>query len=154
VPKHGAAAPDPQLLSLAVLVHEHFHALAETGADSDGLPSKGPLQSRAWSAASPVNEALAAWMECHALRKLGPLLSTPEQGARAEAAVWAYVRSGTYPAWPYRGAEQVESLYRQEGIAGVRRLVYQLRDAPAVAHEQFTMNPQRAAADQYDMWLR
>jgi hypothetical protein len=139
--KRDGSVIEPQLFSLAVLVHEHFHALVETAAGSNGLPPSKAIQLNDWSEASPVNEALAVWMECHIFRQLGPMICTPEQADAAQAAVWAYVRSGPYPGWPYRGAEQVEALYRREGIGGVRRLIHQLREDPASVRHGFDQLP-------------
>lgn len=133
----GAAPPPAALLSLALLVHEHFHALVDTAPCENGLPAVGPRRRNDWVQAMPLNEALAAWMEVHAMREVAPLLGATEAAEAALKAVWGYIRSGAYPAWPYRGAERVQAVYDREGIAGVHRLVTALRQHPAEAQRAF-----------------
>lgn len=129
--------PSAALLSLALLVHEHFHALAETAPGTDGLLPRGPRRREDWAHATPLNEALAAWMEAHAMRELAPMLGATADAEAAKQAVWSYIRSGDYPAWPYRGAERVQAIHDSEGIAGVRRRVNALRQDPAEAQRAF-----------------
>lgn len=51
--------------------------------------------------------------------------------------VLSYIQAGLYPDWPYRGAEQIEKLYQQEGLEAIRKLISILREAPEVAQTQF-----------------
>jgi hypothetical protein len=109
----------------SVLIHEHFHAIIETGlgqpaTDQTGLDSDH-------SSASRLNEALAAWMELHAARS----------DAELTRLVWEYICAGRYPQWPYRGAEHIETIYQQQGISGVRNWINRLRAEPTAAQASF-----------------
>jgi hypothetical protein len=119
------------------LVHEHFHAILETGLDSTGRAAAGIADTNAWNQAAPLNEAVAAWMELEFLRRYPRWLGTPEEIEAARAALWAYVRAGPYPAWPYRGAERIEAIYNCGGTDAVRNLVLLLRDDPLAAMRSF-----------------
>jgi hypothetical protein len=106
-----------QLLERCTLVHEHFHAILETGLDARQVPAVAPREDPdGWRQASALNEALAAWMELHFLRRHAVSLGTPEDVAAAEAAVWAYIRAGDYSNWPYRGAETVRRFTREMAL--------------------------------------
>lgn len=111
----------------SVLIHEHFHAILETGLDDGQRMAAGPAHPDIWQAATGLNESLAVWMELHAARE------DPEL-ARL---VWEYIRAGDYPAWPYRGAERVEAIYQEQGLDGVRQLILSLRKDPEAAHKGF-----------------
>ncbi len=129
--------PSDEFLMRAVLVHEHFHAIVETAFGMDGLPPVGTPDSINWAAATALNESLAAWMEWHDLRRLAESVPEDKPVKKALAAVSAYIRSGQYPGWPYRGAEHVEELYRKGGIAAVRDIIDRLRRDPRTAQEMF-----------------
>jgi hypothetical protein len=101
-----------------VLIHEHFHAALETGFDQDQTTESMPIQSI--TAASNLNEALAAWMELHSARTNSKLANL----------IWNYIRAGEYPTWPYRGAEHVENLFQQNGLTAVHDLIVRLRKDP------------------------
>jgi hypothetical protein len=124
-------------LARCVQVHEHFHAVLETGLDEHGDPASGPSRnSISWRKATPLNESLAAWMELRFAQKHAVRLGLEDTNALTDA-IWAYIRSGPYPQWPYRGAEYVEARYRKEGIASVRRMLRLLRDDPETAQQEF-----------------
>ena len=44
--------------------------------------------------------------------------------------VWSYIRAGSYPEWPYRGAEKIEALYQKKGIDAVGDLIRSIRRDP------------------------
>jgi hypothetical protein len=139
-----STSPSPEdstrrrLLERCTLVHEHFHAIVETGLDTRFLAARAPRQDpSAWKRATALNEALAAWMEVHFLRRHAASLGEVEEVAEAQNAVWAYVRSGEYPSWPYRGAEAVEALYAKGGTDAIQGLIHRLRDDPEGALELF-----------------
>lgn len=111
----------------SVLIHEHFHAILETGLDEKRSSANGVKFGEAWRISSPLNESLAAWMELHNARGNRELM----------ALVWSYIRAGTYPQWPYRGAEKIETMYQRGGIDSVRGLVCSLRRAPESAQAEF-----------------
>jgi hypothetical protein len=133
----GLEPPDRRLLTRCVVIHEHFHAIVETGIDPDGEPPLGPRDRDAWSSATRLNESVAAWMEWHYLDRLAALPGAGPEVVTAKLAVEAYVRSGPYPQWPYRGAERVEALFRRGGIDAVRDLIHRLRTTPAAAQQGF-----------------
>ena len=114
-------------LSAAVLVHEHFHSALSHGLDRQGRVSLGSSQAREWDAAAPLNESLAAWTEQHYFR------DDPDMKAR----IGAYIRSGEYPNWPYRGAELIEREYADGGVPAVRAWMQHLRDDPGNAQSEF-----------------
>jgi hypothetical protein len=126
-----------EFLKRAVLVHEHFHAVVETGLGPEGRPPAGPCDSASWAAATALNESLAAWMEWHDLRRLAQSKAANNAIAVVLSAVSAYIQSGPYPAWPYRGAERVEALYRKEGINAIRKIIKDLRQDPQRAQQMF-----------------
>jgi len=111
----------------SVLIHEHFHAILETGLDDKRSSAKGVKFEEAWRVASPLNESLAAWME----------LQNARQNRELMEFVWSYIRAGTYPQWPYRGAEKIETLYQKKGIDAVRDLIRSLRRDPESAQVAF-----------------
>ena len=131
--------PEAQLhvLERCTLVHEHFHAILETGIGGDSLPARGAGDPSAWERAAPLNEALAAWMELQYVRRYAPWLGTPDESSALQTALWAYIRSGQYPEWPYHGAERIELLFERGGIDAVRNLVLSLRDDPLLALQTF-----------------
>ena len=110
----------------SVLIHEHFHAIIETGLDQTGTDETGRLDGDL-SSASRLNEALAAWMEFHATRG----------DAELNGLVWEYIHAGHYPQWPYRGAEHIETIFQQQGITGVRNWIHRLRAEPTAAQSDF-----------------
>jgi hypothetical protein len=127
-----------RLLERCTLVHEHFHAVVETGLDARFRPARGPRDDpEGWEQATALNESLATWMEVQFLRRHAASLGEPEEVEAAQSAVWAYVRDGDYPNWPYRGAEAVEGLYSKGGIEAVRELVLRLRNDPRGAIQDF-----------------
>ncbi|MCL4528590.1 MAG: hypothetical protein M1282_04165, partial [Chloroflexi bacterium] len=111
----------------SVLIHEHFHAILETGIDDKRSSARGAKFEGAWRAASPLNESLAAWMELHNARQNHDLMEL----------VWSYIRAGTYPRWPYRGAEKIETLYQKNGIDAIRDLMRNFRRDPESAQATF-----------------
>jgi hypothetical protein len=128
-----------RLLERCTLVHEYFHAVVETGLDARFRPARGPRDDpESWERATALNESLAAWMEVQFLRRHAASLGTPEEVEAAQSAVWAYVRAGDYPNWPYRGAEAVEALHSNGGIEAVRDLVLRLREDPGGTIRDFT----------------
>jgi hypothetical protein len=114
-------------LSSAVLVHEHFHSALSHGLDRKGRVSLGTERTREWEAAAALNESLAAWSEQHYFR------ADPDMLAR----IGAYIRSGEYPDWPYRGAELIEREYVDGGVPAVRAWMQHLRDDPENAQSEF-----------------
>lgn len=114
----------------SVLIHEHFHAILETGLDEKRSPANGVKFDEAWREASPLNESLAAWMELHNARQNHDLMKL----------VWSYIQAGTYPQWPYRGAEKVETLFQEKGMSAVRDLIRSLRRDPESAQAAFDAN--------------
>jgi len=114
-------------ISAAVLVHEHFHSALSHGLDRQGRVALGSSQAREWDVASPLNESLAAWAEQHYFR------DDPDMTAR----IGAYIRSGEYPNWPYRGAELIEREYADGGVPAVRAWMQHLRDDPENAQSEF-----------------
>jgi hypothetical protein len=118
-----------------VLVHEHFHALAQCAVDAQGRAAVGPALPEAWSAARPLNEALAAWMELHYVRG----------DAAMEQLVWDYIRAGAYPDWPYAGASRLEAQYAAGGIDAIRSWIDRLRSTPDLAQRDFDSAPERQA---------
>jgi hypothetical protein len=126
-----------QFLARCVLIHEHFHAILETGLGPDGLPPRGARARRAWGRASSLNESLAAWMELHYVRRHASALGTEEEVGAVQAAIWEYIRSGPFPQWPYGGAERVEALFQKGGVAAVRELICRLRENPEAAQREF-----------------
>lgn len=110
----------------SVLIHEHFHAIIETGLDQSGTSKTRRLDGDP-SSASRLNEALAAWMELHASR----------DDTELNRLVWEYIHAGHYPQWPYRGAAYIEAVFQQKGITGVRNWIQRLRAEPAAAQADF-----------------
>ncbi|MEX5709324.1 TIR domain-containing protein [Parafrankia sp. FMc6] len=110
------------------LVHEHAHAAIATGLDDHGARA-GAAGTPAWTAASRLNEALAAWTQRHFYRR-DPRMW--DECAR-------YIRSGSLRSWPYRGADVLEERYEAEGVEAIRRFVRLLRDSPEAAQAQFDL---------------
>ncbi|MBD1833339.1 TIR domain-containing protein [Cyanobacteria bacterium FACHB-472] len=117
----------------SVLVHEHFHAILETGLDGKRSPAHGPKFKKEWQAAYCLNESLAVWMELHDARQNQELM----------ALIWDYIRAESYPRWPYRGAEKVEEIYQQRGIGAVRELIMSIRNDPETAQLAFDSLPSK-----------
>lgn len=111
-----------KLFQRCILIHEHFHAILALGLDNDGALAAG-THSASWQAAVPLNESLAVWMELHFARENPKLTDL----------VLSYIQSGTYPDWPYRGAEYIENLYQGKGIEAVLELITEMRQLPEVA---------------------
>lgn len=112
-----------------VLIHEHFHAILETGLDSSGATARGPRFGNSWNAAVHLNESLAAWMEFHYSRSNQEL----------HEIVRAYIFAGEYPAWPYRGAEKLEIMFQSQGLAAIRAQIAAIRDDPESAQAAFNL---------------
>jgi hypothetical protein len=110
-----------------VLIHEHFHALLETGLDEHGARATGPGFRTEWAKATPLNESLAVWMELHYVRG----------DAAQTSIVEAYMANGPYPDWPYAGAARVEQVFQRDDVDGVRALIRSLRTDPAAAQRHF-----------------
>jgi hypothetical protein len=113
----------------SILIHEHWHAILETGLDHKRAAAIGTRFEEAWQSALPLNESLAVWMELHYARQKPDLTKI----------IWNYIRSGTYPQWPYNGAERIEALYQREGIEAIRKLIQSLRVDPESAQVAFDM---------------
>lgn len=134
----ASVPPVRRLLQQCTLVHEHFHAIVETGLDRGFAQARAPYtDASAWQRAAALNEALAVWMEIEFLRRHAAALGSPQDVAAALDAVWAYVRAGDYPAWPYRGAEAIETRHAAQGIDGIRALLLRLRRDPGGALREF-----------------
>lgn len=114
----------------SILIHEHWHAILETGLDHKYSTAIGTRFEEAWQRALPLNESLAVWMELHYARQNPDLTKI----------IWNYIRSGAYPQWPYHGAERIEALYQQEGIEAIHKLIQSLRVDPESAQVAFDMN--------------
>jgi hypothetical protein len=123
----GQADDLAQRVSLSVLIHEHFHAAIATGLDQSGRAALGSEHSGRWEAANHLNESLAVWCERHFFRCDPIMLEQIDK----------YISSGVYPAWPYRGAEVIESLYMAAGTPVVRGVMRRLRDDPENAQREF-----------------
>lgn len=124
-------------LRQCVLLHEHFHAILETGLSVNGKTATGSTDAAAWSRATPLNESLAAWMEWHFVRQHGDLIASREEKDEVLKSLWAYVCCGDYPVWPYRGAERIEAIYTETGIDAVRSLIHRLRANPVSTQAEF-----------------
>jgi hypothetical protein len=117
------------------VVHEHFHAALATAVDSNGHAPAGAADPRQWQAGRHLNEALAAWAQRHAVR------DDPDLFGQCSA----YIESGEYPDWPYRGADALEREYQDRGIAAIRAHMALLRDDPEIAQQIFDQAVSRAA---------
>jgi len=137
--KTGQGANTARLFLRSILAHEHFHAYVQTAPLEDGTPAPGPGLANHWREASPVNEAIAAWMQVHLARDELDLSKR----------VWDYIRSGNYPQWPYAGATVIEQAYREKGLDEVRVLISLLRTDPpvAVAWMKDRVGPVNASAE-------
>lgn len=118
------------LFQTAVLIHEHFHAIVETGHGSQPTFLNKPPFRQALKEASRLNESLAVWMELHYARDDEDLRSI----------VSRYVSAGQYPNWPYAGAAEIEAQYQEEGLAVVREWIERLRNDPAGAVSAFDLS--------------
>jgi len=114
-------------IALAVLVHEHFHAAVAMAIDRDGRLPVGTQRRDDWQEGGALNEALAVWAERHFFRIDSEMSSH----------IKAYIKSGNYPNWPYRGADFLEEVFRNEGLPAVRSWIKYLRDDPANAQKDF-----------------
>jgi phage FluMu protein gp41 len=114
-------------LGLSVLVHEHFHSAVARGLDGNGHPALGFERNTEWGKADALNEAFAVWCELHFFRHDSEMATEIE----------AYISSGEYPEWPYRGGEKIEELFLQGGIPAIRGWLRHLRDDPADAQRDF-----------------
>ncbi len=126
-----------RLLRMCVLLHEHFHAIIETGSSWDVIGTPGLADASRLSSAIALNESLAVWVEWHYVRQHGGLRNSACDVDEVKRALWAYIRCGDYPNWPYRGAERIESMYSRDGIGSVRSLIYRLRADPVSAQHDF-----------------
>lgn len=134
-------------LRQCVLIHEHFHAILETGVTAHDQTPGGWSAANALSKATSLNESLAAWAEWHFVRRHGRLLGDPGDVQQLTISVWAYLVCGDYPAWPYRGAERIEAIYVQRGIGAVRTLIHRLRQDPVNAQREFDALPVNSATE-------
>jgi hypothetical protein len=115
-----------------VLVHEHFHGVLAAGLDPQGQTAPAARRPDQWGRGAAVNESLAAWSELHSSRQDPWLIERVRE----------YITAGDYPAWPYRGAEQVERIFESDGgLGSVRELIRCFRSDPALAQELFDNAP-------------
>jgi hypothetical protein len=112
---------------ISVLLHEHFHAAAAAGLDAAGRIAIGAEYPERWAKALPLNESLAVWCEWHFFRAEPKMLEL----------INGYIAAGNYPAWPYRGAEVIESFFAAGGTPSVRGWIRHLRDDPENAQREF-----------------
>jgi hypothetical protein len=120
---------------IAVLIHEHFHAIVETGHGSQPIFINNPSFRQAWKTASRLNESLAVWMELHYAREDEDL----------RGIVLRYVSAGQYPHWPYAGAAEIEAQYQERGVEVVREWIERLRNDPVGAVTAFDLAVGRRA---------
>lgn len=123
-------------LMAAVLVHEHFHAALAGGLDAQGLPAAAAQDLNEWEQGNALNESLAAWAELHYFRE------DPEMAEY----VTAYIGSGEYPDWPYRGAGTIERFFDHGGLPEVRAWIRRLRIDPFNAQREFDRSVDAASA--------
>ncbi|WP_447602250.1 TIR domain-containing protein [Nitrospira sp. Nam80] len=116
-----------QRFSLSILIHEHFHAAVATGLDQMGRAALGIEHPKRWETAGPLNESLAVWCEKQFFRNDPTMLQRID----------TYIANGTYPSWPYRGGEIIESVYTTGGTPAVRGWMRYLRDDPENAQREF-----------------
>ena len=126
VDKHEVDAMAAWFL-VAILVHEHFHGIIATGIDRHGKGSWASKDWNEWQKGNALNESLAAWAERYYFRNNDTMLSN----------ITNYIQTGQYPEWPYRGAEKVEEIFKNQGLPGVRELIRKLREDPQYAQEYF-----------------
>jgi hypothetical protein len=122
-----------QQFCLSILIHEHFHAAVATGLDQMGRAALGIEHPERWETASPLNESLAVWCEKQFFR------NDPTMIERIDS----YIANGTYPSWPYRGGEIIESVYITGGTPAVRGWMRYLRDDPENAQREFDLRASR-----------
>jgi hypothetical protein len=113
----------------AVLIHEHFHAIVETGHGSQPTFFNKPSFRQALKEASRLNESLAVWMELHYARDDEDL----------RGIVLRYMSAGHYPHWPYAGAAEIEAQYQERGVEVVREWIERLRNDPVGAVSAFDL---------------
>ena len=116
---------------IATLIHEHFHAILATGTDKQGNASWAAKNWDEWQKGDLLNESLAAWVERHFFRDNETMFAN----------ITEYIHSGSYPDWPYSGAERIEEIYKNQGLPGVRALIHRLREDPHFAQEIFDELP-------------
>jgi hypothetical protein len=115
-----------QAFLTSTLVHEHTHAALATGLDNQGLAATA-AGTTTWADGHNLNEALAAWTQRHYHRD-NPLVF-------AECS--RYISTGTYPSWPYAGADVLEKLYGATGMKEIRQYIHMLRQTPEIAQQKF-----------------
>lgn len=125
----GDVAQIASLFQLCVLIHEHFHAILETGLDTTGHTSVSTSDPDDWKKALPLNESLAVWMELHFARLYA---STYLQGLIKD-----YIQAGNYPDWPYRGAEYLEKIFQDQGLSAIQSWIDMIRKNPYLAQDKF-----------------
>lgn len=130
-------APEHAILEQCVLVHEHFHAILETGLSPTGEKARGLQDIAAARRALPLNESLAVWMEWQFLEKHGHLAGSADEIQEAKEKIWEYINSGEYPAWPYKGAATLERIFQSKGITSIKAIISQLRAEPDQAMNAF-----------------
>ena len=122
-----AASRNAARFLFTTLVHEHFHAALATGIDRDGHAPSTAGDRHRWSAATALNESLAAWAQMDAARDEPDLFRNCAD----------YIATGEYPEWPYRGAQTLEREFQDHGLGSIKSLVSLLRTDPEIAQRHF-----------------
>jgi len=112
---------------IGTLVHEHMHAAIACAVDRDGRAAWHLLDPGTESLGRNLNEALAAWAQRFYFANDADMYDECTR----------YIENGTYPNWPYAGAETVETLYQDAGLPEIRSLVRLLRTDPEIAQRRF-----------------
>ncbi|MEW4530611.1 TIR domain-containing protein [Maioricimonas sp. JC845] len=125
----GVASPShaANMVQKLVLVHEHFHAILESGVDSARRTAMSASNRERWRMATGLNESLAVWME----------LELSRNDTVIREWVLEYARNGEYPSWPYAGAERIEHVFEGGGLDAVRDYVTAIRDDCLTAQQEF-----------------
>lgn len=116
---------------IAIVVHEHTHAILATGIDKQGIVSWAANNWDEWQRGGRLNESLATWVEQHFFRDNQTMFDN----------ITEYIHSGSYPEWPYEGAAKIEAIYKDKGLPGVRSLIKRLREDPSFAQDEFDRLP-------------
>jgi hypothetical protein len=127
--QHKDLAPDlNESLRLTTTLHEHFHASIVCSPRPENYKGPEPPPDTRQQIHA-LEEALAAWMELHYAREIGNIALFN--------AVKGYVLAGDWPTWPYRGAFEIDRLYREQGIDAIKNTIYRLRNDPASVAIEF-----------------